>query len=276
MTALRDLRQRRWATWTPPIAVVASSWRWRLPVLLRRRSTPRRRRILALAYVVMALGLNIVVGFAGPARPRLRRLLRLRRLHDGLVRRRASPGRRSTTRGSTSVSASSSENLPGIHLNFLLIVIIAIAISAIAGVMIGLPTLRLRGDYIAIVTLAFGEIIGRVRQNGDEITIRRLQAHQRPPGDLPGRPDRPADLERLRPHRTSGRTTGRCSRMVPGRAVRELPPARLAPGPRLDRAARGRGGGRSMGVPLVQDQADGLRDRRAFGGIAGAFLGVST
>ena len=34
-------------------------------------------------------------------------------------------------------------------------------ITAIAGMLIGLPTLRLRGDYIAIVTLAFGEIIYR-------------------------------------------------------------------------------------------------------------------
>ena len=55
--------------------------------------------------------------------------------------------------------------------NFLLIVIIAIAVTSIAGAIIGLPTLRLRGDYIAIVTLAFGEIIGRFAQNGDEITI---------------------------------------------------------------------------------------------------------
>ena len=39
------------------------------------------------------------------------------------------------------------------------------------GALIGLPTLRLRGDYIAIVTLAFGEIIGRIALNGDEITF---------------------------------------------------------------------------------------------------------
>ena len=43
-------------------------------------------------------------------------------------------------------------------------------VCAIAGAVIGLPTLRLRGDYIAIVTLAFGEIIGRFAQNGDELT----------------------------------------------------------------------------------------------------------
>ena len=39
---------------------------------------------------------------------------------------------------------------------------------------IGLPTLRLRGDYIAIVTLAFGEIIGRIAVNGDEHQAQRL------------------------------------------------------------------------------------------------------
>ena len=61
--------------------------------------------------------------------------------------------------------------LPGIHLNVLLLIIGAIVICAIAGALIGLPTLRLRGDYIAIVTLAFGEIIGRIFANGDEITI---------------------------------------------------------------------------------------------------------
>ena len=49
--------------------------------------------------------------------------------------------------------------------------VIAIILAAIAGMIIGLPTLRLRGDYIAIVTLAFGEIIGRIAVNGDAIKL---------------------------------------------------------------------------------------------------------
>ena len=58
---------------------------------------------------------------------------------------------------------------------------------------IGLPTLRLRGDYIAIVTLAFGEIIGRfASQRRRDHDLRRLQADERPPGDHAGRQDRPA------------------------------------------------------------------------------------
>ena len=61
--------------------------------------------------------------------------------------------------------------LPGIHLNFILVLIGAALICAAAGVVIGLPTLRLRGDYIAIVTLAFGEIIGTLAVNGQSIHL---------------------------------------------------------------------------------------------------------
>ena len=83
-------------------------------------------------------------------------------------------------------------NLPGIHFNFLLILVLAVIATTIAGMLIGLPTLRLRGDYIAIVTLAFGEIIGRIAINGDEINDLRRHAHRRPPGHHAGRQDRPA------------------------------------------------------------------------------------
>ena len=61
--------------------------------------------------------------------------------------------------------------VPGIHVNFLIILVLAVITTAIAGMIIGLPTLRLRGDYIAIVTLAFGEIIGRIAVNGDDIVL---------------------------------------------------------------------------------------------------------
>jgi branched-chain amino acid transport system permease protein len=62
-------------------------------------------------------------------------------------------------------------NLPGIHVNFILVVVVAAFLCALAGTLIGLPTLRLRGDYIAIVTLAFGEIIRVFAVNGDTITV---------------------------------------------------------------------------------------------------------
>jgi branched-chain amino acid transport system permease protein len=122
--------------------------------------------IKALAFVVMALGLNIVVGFAG--------LLDL-----GYVAFYAL--------GAYSVgwfasgfffkahihvlTSSTAAALPGIHLNFLLVLVAAVIVCAVAGTLIGLPTLRLRGDYIAIVTLAFGEIIGVLAINGSDIHI---------------------------------------------------------------------------------------------------------
>jgi branched-chain amino acid transport system permease protein len=122
--------------------------------------------IKALALAVMALGLNIVVGFAG--------LLDL-----GYVAFYALGAYSLGWFGSdfffkahvhvlvTGVAAIET----GIHLNFILILIAAAIICAIAGTIIGLPTLRLRGDYIAIVTLAFGEIIGEVAVNGTDIHL---------------------------------------------------------------------------------------------------------
>jgi branched-chain amino acid transport system permease protein len=123
---------------------------------------------LALAYVVMALGLNIIVGFAG--------LLDL-----GYVAFFAIGAYTMGWLGSGFFSQVNNEegihigvsgfaaNLPGIHFNFLLVLVFAILFTTIAGMIIGLPTLRLRGDYIAIVTLAFGEIIGRIAVNADEV-----------------------------------------------------------------------------------------------------------
>jgi branched-chain amino acid transport system permease protein len=118
---------------------------------------------VALFYVVMALGLNIVVGFAG--------LLDL-----GYVAFFAfgaytmgwfGSGWFNTANIHIGVSEPIS-NLPGIHLNWLLILPIAALIAAFMGALLGFPTLRLRGDYIAIVTLAFGEIVHTTAVNSDE------------------------------------------------------------------------------------------------------------
>jgi branched-chain amino acid transport system permease protein len=56
----------------------------------------------------------------------------------------------------------------GIHLTIWLVLIVAGVLTAVVGVIIGLPTLRLRGDYLAIVTLGFGEILPQVARNGDK------------------------------------------------------------------------------------------------------------
>jgi branched-chain amino acid transport system permease protein len=125
---------------------------------------------LALAYTVMALGLNIIVGFAGLLDLGYVAFYALGALTSGWFM----SGFFVNAKGGEGFSLLVGEpasNLPGVHLNFLMVLVIAVIITTIAGMLIGLPTLRLRGDYIAIVTLAFGEIIGRIVINGDEIRI---------------------------------------------------------------------------------------------------------
>jgi branched-chain amino acid transport system permease protein len=118
---------------------------------------------IALAYVTMALGLNVVVGFAG--------LLDLGYVAFYAIGAYTIGWFASSFFSGRNIHIGVSEqlgNLPGIHLNFLLILVVAAILTASAGAILGFPTLRLRGDYIAIVTLAFGEIIGRTAINGDD------------------------------------------------------------------------------------------------------------
>jgi branched-chain amino acid transport system permease protein len=57
----------------------------------------------------------------------------------------------------------------GFHFSIWLVLPMAGIATAIIGVIIGLPTLRLRGDYLAIVTLGFGEIMPQIARNGDNL-----------------------------------------------------------------------------------------------------------
>jgi branched-chain amino acid transport system permease protein len=125
---------------------------------------------LALAYAVMALGLNIIVGFAGLLDLGYVAFFALGALTAGWFMSGFFANAGGGEGWHVLVSGPAAE-LPGIHMNFLIVLVIAVCITTIAGMLIGLPTLRLRGDYIAIVTLAFGEIIGRIVINGDEIVI---------------------------------------------------------------------------------------------------------
>ncbi|MBS1862323.1 MAG: branched-chain amino acid ABC transporter permease [Actinobacteria bacterium] len=122
--------------------------------------------VLALAYVVMALGLNTVVGFAGLLDLGYVAFFAIGAYTTGWF----SSGFYTNLHIHIGVSGYLTA-LPGIHLNWLLVVIAAAIICAIAGIVIGLPTLRLRGDYIAVVTLAFGEIIRVFAINGHSIII---------------------------------------------------------------------------------------------------------
>ena len=141
-----------------------------LPFLFDPLASFMNNAVLALAYVVMALGLNIVVGFAGLLDLGYVAFYALGAYSVGWL---ASDffNRVNHEKGVHVLVGDFPSTLPGIHLNFLLIMLAAVVVCALAGVLIGLPTLRLRGDYIAIVTLAFGEIIGRIAINGDALKI---------------------------------------------------------------------------------------------------------
>ncbi len=136
------------------------------PLLLDPISGILSDTIIALAYVIMALGLNVVVGFAG--------LLDLGYVAFFAIGAYAVGWLASGFFVDANVHIGVSgfvTNLPGIHANFLIVLVVSMVLCIIGGILIGLPTLRLRGDYIAIVTLAFGEIIRVFAVNGDAIKL---------------------------------------------------------------------------------------------------------
>ena len=118
--------------------------------------------VVMLVFTMMALGLNVVVGYAG--------LLDL-----GYVAFYAAGAYVAGWFASLQfdqitfhLGSTVSGDLPGIHLSMWLILLLAGVFTTAVGIVIGLPTLRLRGDYLAIVTLGFGEIIPQVVRNADE------------------------------------------------------------------------------------------------------------
>jgi len=114
--------------------------------------------VLAAAYVVMALGLNTIVGFAGLIDLGYVAFFAIGAYTAAYFGSGFWANAGSDRRGIAVLVGDSVAGTPGIHVNFLLILALAVATTAVAGTLIGVPTLRLRGDYIAIVTLAFGGI----------------------------------------------------------------------------------------------------------------------
>ena len=96
------------------------------------------------AYIVMAISLNLVVGVAGD----------LSLGHAGFMSVGAYSG--------IVAAMSLSEAIPNDTVRLVIALVVGAACAALAGFLIGIPVLRLSGDYLAIVTLAFGEIIKEV------------------------------------------------------------------------------------------------------------------
>jgi branched-chain amino acid transport system permease protein len=117
-----------------------------------------------LVFMMMAVGLNMVVGYAG--------LLDL-----GYVAFYAMGAYSAAWFASLQFpthkfhlgAVGIDPNLPGIHVTIWVLLALAGVLTAMIGVLIGLPTLRLRGDYLAIVTLGFGEIMPQVARNGNDL-----------------------------------------------------------------------------------------------------------
>jgi branched-chain amino acid transport system permease protein len=131
-----------------------------LPLLIGAAAGNYGVRVLdfAMLYVMLALGLNIVVGFAG--------LLDLGYIAFYAV-------------GAYTAALLTSPHLAahfewighmwpsGFHAPYWFVMPVAMVLAAIAGICLGAPTLRLRGDYLAIVTLGFGEIVRIFMNNLD-------------------------------------------------------------------------------------------------------------
>ena len=113
---------------------------------------------LSLLYVMLALGLNIVVGYAGLLDLGYVAFYAVGAYLFGLL---ASP---QLTDNFANIAAMFPE---GLHISMWLVIPLALVAAATAGVILGLPVLKLRGDYLAIVTLGFGEIIRIFMNNLD-------------------------------------------------------------------------------------------------------------
>ena len=137
-----------------------------LPLLLDPISGLLSDIIISLTFVIFAQGLNVVVGFAGLLDLGYVAFFAIGAYTVGWL----ASGFFFDANAHVGVTGFITE-LPGIHMNFLIVLVASMFFCALGGMLIGLPTLRLRGDYIAIVTLAFGEIIRVFAVNGDALNL---------------------------------------------------------------------------------------------------------
>ncbi len=156
---------RHWSSWVGPIALLVLALAFPFFAAQFGNSWVRIMDV-ALLYILLALGLNVVVGFAGLldlgyiaffaigayltglfASPQFAVVL------ESLVMEYPAIGEALVALCGADIAAN------GIHLSVWLIVPLSAAVAGLAGALLGAPTLKLRGDYLAIVTLGFGEII---------------------------------------------------------------------------------------------------------------------
>jgi len=172
----RYRREHKWLGWGIPLAfvVLAFSYPWwglegPLSFIFNDGLGIDNDTLFNMSvYVMLALGLNVVVGYAGLLDLGYVAFFALGAYTLGWF------GSGLFAQRDVHFLDTNAARLPGIHLSFWVVVLLAGAVCAFAGVLIGWPTLRLRGDYLAIVTLGFGEIIPDIFRNGDDIAGHNL------------------------------------------------------------------------------------------------------
>ena len=215
-------------------------------------------------FTIMGLGLNVMIGYAG--------LLDL-----GYVASYAIGAYSTALLTTPSVLTCGGADVPvaecGGLLSFWQAVPLAIIISATTGVLLGFPVLRLRGDYLAIVTLGFGEITNRVLKSN---TYKPIFGG---PSGITPIPAPQLDLSALHPDWvfTFNGTTLMYYLFLLGVIVTALVVARLAP-TRLGRAWRAiradEDVAQALGIPLVSTKLLAFGVSSAFAGLGGAFVGA--
>jgi len=160
---------RRWLPWALGAVVLTYPFWFEVPpfsyVFVDALGLALDVAILMFVYVLLALGLNIVVGSAGLLDLGYVAFFALGAYTIGWFASDKFSGL------SFHVLSTAPSAVPGIHINVWFVFLLAGVVAAIAGVIIGWPTLRLRGDYLAIVTLGFGEIIPDVFRNADSLAV---------------------------------------------------------------------------------------------------------
>jgi branched-chain amino acid transport system permease protein len=161
----------RYRGWVPLLIVVplaitypfyVTSLPTNIPVILTLPTV--HDTVTILVFVVMAVGLNVVVGYAGLLDLGYVAFYAIGAYTAGWL---ASGQFQQINFHFGAIGVSPSET--GIHISIWLVLLLAGIVTAVGGILIGLPTLRLRGDYLAIVTLGFGEIIPQFVRNADNL-----------------------------------------------------------------------------------------------------------
>jgi branched-chain amino acid transport system permease protein len=164
------IRGRPIGRWVVPAAVLAIAvaypfYSTHMPQLPVFGPVPQMSTMVGMGiFTMMAIGLNFVVGYAGLLDLGYVAFFAIGSYTAGWFAS-GQFAKQNVRFGGVGVV----EGVTGIHISIWLVLLIAGIITAVAGVLIGLPTLRLRGDYLAIVTLGFGEIMPQIARNGDSL-----------------------------------------------------------------------------------------------------------